>query len=475
MKNKKSLAITLLVYFIFFSKIISYAQLPDTLFKVPLSPFLSKICTLKELNASILLSNETKIIPLQNTMFAPNAQTLYKSGDDTYVLIGQTGFVYKLIRYDSLVCLFRRIDHTVNVNYNINCINFIYNKEIYSYGGYGFWKGNGLVRKFNFQDSEWDILPLNQEIMATEFMWFSVAQGRLYIPFQRIINAGIKGVDNVTGVTIFSSYYLDLASQQWKNLGDLTKEVIKIVRDNKSNSQWLTYQDGVLFLSNDDAYLFDYVNNKVYKSNNAALNQFLIRRSHMQNMFIYKDEIYSYNLSSNVWISYPFYKKDFKLFITSIWATSSSVYYYVIAFTLLVFFVLGIVLLIQFIVKRKVEMIKYQLLKNKTPTQAFSETEIALINLLLQATKKGLLVEISQINHVLGIKDKNVGLQKKVRSDVMKAINDKYTLLTQFNGNLIGNRRKQDDKRFYEYFITASEIKTIQKIIENSEDKTQMS
>jgi len=126
-------------------------------------------------------------------------------------------------------------------------------------------------------------------------------------------------------------------------------------------------------------------------------------------------------------------------------------------------------------VKRKVEMIKYQLLKNKTPTQAFSETEIALINLLLQATKKGLLVEISQINHVLGIKDKNVGLQKKVRSDVMKAINDKYTLLTQFNGNLIGNRRKQDDKRFYEYFITTSEIKTIQKIIENSKDKTQMS
>ena len=88
---------------------------------------------------------------------------------------------------------------------------------------------------------------------------------------------------------------------------------------------------------------------------------------------------------------------------------------------------------------------------------------------MLDTTLKGKVVEINQINHILGIKDKNIGLQKKVRSDVMKAINDKYEFITQSTVNLIGSSRKLDDKRFYEYFITASELKTIQRILENNE------
>jgi hypothetical protein len=74
-------------------------------------------------------------------------------------------------------------------------------------------------------------------------------------------------------------------------------------------------------------------------------------------------------------------------------------------------------------------------------------------------------VEIHQMNHVLGIKDKNIGLQKKVRSDVINSINDKYQFITQGNILLISSVRKIDDKRFFEYFITESEINNIQKII----------
>jgi hypothetical protein len=69
---------------------------------------------------------------------------------------------------------------------------------------------------------------------------------------------------------------------------------------------------------------------------------------------------------------------------------------------------------------------------------------------------------------VLGIKDKNVGLQKKVRSDVINAINDKYIFITQGEINLIGSVRKEDDKRFFEYFITPTEVKSIQKLIEKN-------
>jgi len=119
-------------------------------------------------------------------------------------------------------------------------------------------------------------------------------------------------------------------------------------------------------------------------------------------------------------------------------------------------------------VNRKLEIEQLKILKNKTINQAFTGTEVALLNLLCLASQKKELVEINQINHVLGIKDKNIGLQKKVRSDVMKAINEKYEFITQANYPVIGSSRKEEDKRFFEYFITASELNTIKRILEKN-------
>jgi len=88
--------------------------------------------------------------------------------------------------------------------------------------------------------------------------------------------------------------------------------------------------------------------------------------------------------------------------------------------------------------------------------------------MLLQASLANEKIEIHQINHVLGIKDKNIGLQKKVRSDVINGINDKYQIITNGANPLIVSIRKEDDKRFLEYFILPSEVRGIQKIINKS-------
>jgi hypothetical protein len=468
MNCKKSISINFLLIFITFLSIKSQAQGPDSVYVVPNTPFLSKIISIPDLHTSINLSSETTLIPLKNTIIASNAQKLYKNGADIYVFIEQTGFLYKLVKYDSINCVFKRLDHTVNLNYNINCKNLIYNNEIYSYGGYGFWKANGHLRKYNFQDSEWDIIPLNKEIISTYFLWFSDQQGRLYLPYQKIINAGIIGSENIVGVPIYTSYYLDLKTKKWEKLGNLESDVVKIVNNVNTSYESLSYNDGILFLTNDDAYLFDYTHNKVFKSKNADLNQFLIRRNNMSNMFIYKDEIYSYSSGENVFIKYPFKITDFELLRTSIWGDEVTLLYIILAIVAIALILLGAKWIFNRSVKRKLENAQLQILKNKTVTQAFTGTEVSLIKLLLDTTLKGKVVEINQINHILGIKDKNIGLQKKVRSDVMKAINEKYEFITQSTTTLIGSSRKLDDKRFYEYFITASEVKTIQRILENN-------
>jgi len=442
-----------------------YGQWVDTLYKVPNNPLIAKIISLKEINLEVNLSKASELIPLKNTMLAPNAQKLYKNDDGLFVGIEQTGFIFKLVKYDSNTCVFERLDHTINLNYNINCKTFFYKNELYSYGGYGFWKSNGTLRKFNFQDKEWDIIPLNEEIIASNYLWFSEKQGRLYVPFQRIINAGINGPENVTGKTIFSSYYLDIAARKWIKLGDLKGDIESLVKEDNTSNEYLSYKNGLLHRVNEETYLFDYVHNKIYKSKNPALNQFLIRRSQVLDMFIYENDIYSYNASTKSFVVFPFKINDFELLRSSIWGSETQLFYLILILLFIILVIVTSIWIFNRSVKRKLEVAQLAILKNKSISQAFTPIEVGLIKILLSSSLQNKVVEIHQVNHALGLKDKNVGLQKKVRSDVVKSINEKYEFITQSSHLLIGSSRKSDDKRYFEYFITPSEMNRIQRLL----------
>ena len=152
----------------------------------------------------------------------------------------------------------------------------------------------------------------------------------------------------------------------------------------------------------------------------------------------------------------------------NIWGLDDN-YFYIIAF--IVFVLTASVFSIWLFnrsVSKKLEQSQLKILKSKTTSQAFVGTEVALISLLMKSSKKGMNVEINEINHVLGIKDKNVGLQKKVRSDMINAINEKYQFIKQSDILLISSVRKEDDKRFYEYFIPSSELNSIEQILDKN-------
>jgi hypothetical protein len=468
MKYKISPLLLILTILFLFSSQKARAQGPDSVYIVPTTPFITQLLSFKQLNANIILSEATKQIPVHDGVIDGNGQHLLKQGDDIYIFIMQTGFLYKLVSLDTANCVYKRLDKTVNINYNINCKNFIYKDNIYSYGGYGFWKNNGTLRKFNKQDHEWDVLPLNKEVISTTYLWVSPKDGRMYLPFEKIVNGGLSGPENLKGVPNYTSYYLDVEKQKWVKLGELEKDVIEIVKNDIASEEFIAYSNGFLHLTNEETYLFDILHNKIYKSKNANLNQFLIRRSSAENMFILEDKIYSYNTTTQNFIFIPYSLKDFELLRTSIWGSTNLLYN-------ALFIILGLVLIVVFaywiftrVVNRKLELEQLKILKSKTVNQAFTGTELALLNLLVSATQKQDPVEITQINHVLGIKDKNIGLQKKVRSDVMKAINEKYEFITQADRPVIGSSRKEEDKRFYEYFITPSELNTIKRIIEKN-------
>ena len=156
---------------------------------------------------------------------------------------------------------------------------------------------------------------------------------------------------------------------------------------------------------------------------------------------------------------------DFEELDFPIWGFDKN-YYYMVILMLFIIIIATTVWLYKRRVKQKIQQSNLKILKTKSIGQAFIGVELALIQLLLKALDKGESVEINQINHVLGIKDKNIGLQKKVRSDVINTINEKYMIIMNDEVQLITSVRKLEDKRFYEYFINDSEIKSIKKILE---------
>jgi hypothetical protein len=430
------------------------------------NPLLQKIKGLADFNGNIDLGKSSDILPLLGTSFGSNKQELIKHNGIMYILLAQTGFIFQMSEPLGDSVVFSKIDNTININYNISCTNFIYKDQIYNYGGYGFWNKYGHIRKYNKTDKEWDIQPTNIEVFsADDYDWFSPTEGRLYVPFQKKENKALKDPKFEDAGFEYSSYYLDIKTFDWVKLGKLSNKLIKLI-DQKSNYGNIPYDNGRFFIINDEAYLFDYVYNKIYKSKKADLNQFFIRNSSDVTIFFHKGTYYKYQSSLQNFVTWDIHLNDLQLLDFPIWGKDYTNIIFVLSICLVIIVILLFIWLFKQSVKKKIEQAQLKVLKTKTVNQAFTETETSLIQLLLNAYSTKQNVEIAAINRVLGIKDKNIGLQKKVRSDVINAINDKYVFITQGEINLIGSVRKEDDKRFFEYFVVPTEVKTVQKMIE---------
>jgi hypothetical protein len=80
---------------------------------------------------------------------------------------------------------------------------------------------------------------------------------------------------------------------------------------------------------------------------------------------------------------------------------------------------------------------------------------------LIEKEKKNERADINEVNYVLGLKHKNTGLQKKVRSDTFNSINEKFKYISKTDDLLIQSNRSEIDKRYFEYYIEKRNIALI--------------
>ena len=429
------------------------------------SYFLSKIIENSKF-PHVLRGPAQSFIQFNHPVLGIREQVAIKTPKNFFITISGAGRMYQQIAETDSLLYFKRIDDNENINYNLGAYYFSNGETVYNHGGYGFWKTNGTVRGFNFKDGEWDVFPTNVEVYNPIFpgsSWFDVSKNVLYIPYQQLINSGLKGFQSAAGKIIDGVMYLDCKTWDWLEIGKVKSNYLNIIKNAKTK---IYNQSGYFISDGEDVYWFNYLNNSVSINTNRMLAQ-SINRLDNSSIQYYKDGIlYSYfpatgALDTLIVDESKFVKETEALWglqfqLATIWPLLLSLFLFIVS--LWYFFSVP--------TKRNhKKVIETFNVGIKKLDVSFNQTELSLIDLLIEKSLVGATATINDINYVLGIKDKNVGMQKKVRSDVIKGINERFKYATSQDIQLVLSVRSETDKRYFEYFIAKDQIKEVQKLI----------
>ncbi|MFY8004306.1 MAG: hypothetical protein ACOVNR_05660, partial [Chitinophagaceae bacterium] len=414
-----------------------------------------------------------------DSFFNAFPQNLVKVNNEVFVFLNGSGRLYKAITNNNGVTNFQRIDSTSYFGYNIGAYCFSYQKKIYNFGGYGYWRLNGQLRVFNQQAKQWDIVKLNKEYPniagADEgLIWLDSENGKLYVAYYTTRDEAVKNPALNERTFHFTTLALDLNSFDWQILGktnSILKDKLAQIKP-IANTPW-----GQLIAIGDKISLLNFQQNTILQLKESKDFYQSIVRSQYEGLFFCVD-------STLFWGSYS--KNNFnavKLSINDFNNTQTFLFkepmlQKIKRYAWLFWALLGIVwVLVGFIFRNKILAFVYgkkklaepqQSVNNGTSTQAFSpfsNIEKNILKLFLLHATEGKLTSTAELNNIMGITDKPTDQQKKIRSDYIIDINKKYRLLSGNTASLINKSRMETDKRSFEYFIDQSQMNTLQSLL----------
>lgn len=409
-----------------------------------------------------------------DNQFEKFPQCLIRNNKGLFVALNGSGRLYKAVNQDNQIA-FQRIDSTVYFGSNFGSFIFSYHDTIFSLGGYGFWKTNGLLRYFVEQRHEWEIIKLNREVPLLtgnnyDLIWFDQAKGKIYFGFTKEENNNTKDREPKNNLR-FESLVLDLSKKEWQQTGLLStflkNELTNIVNISSSPfGQMIAFRNKNLFL--------DYTNNKIYRlsdTKQSQLEQLPTSTGDTHVNYFIDSTFYSWLRSKNLVDSLQINKKDLVLLNEKIYSEKQNSYAETASAYTNQYVVLFIIVLIvisvaaYFSVKKKETKPSVIEKKENNFISPFTPLEKNMIRVILFNSIDGRFTSIDEINNVLGVSKKNIEIQKKQRSDVITSVNSKYSYLKRSKIELIEKRRTEYDKRSFEYFIDHSRINEVQDFV----------
>ncbi len=417
-------------------------------------------------NISILNTNiktGTDSISLNN--IGPSNFLLF-SKNDIYISIKGTG---KVFRADTMQIV-KRIDKTEFGGATFGSADFIYKDTLFSIGGYGFWNITGAIRYFNSSTKEWDIfrsnvnLPFANGINA--FSYFDSKNEKFHLIYNKYTPEYVHRPSE----EINECYYqcLDLKTKKWMDEPLLINPAVA-----KSLSDLVFLQttpQGIILNSKyfNSTLLFDFASGNAYSIIDSKYTEFLQIKNKVKNGLIFSSDssLKLYDCEKDTIYTYSFLHSDLTPLNIAIHVNKESnkfnwkdVLIMCIGLTAFIFCILFIIYFKKYIQTKKLERTDriYTIESDKKTINDYinnlSEIEKQLLELLVRNNWNNINTSVNQINKILGTEKKDVKIQNNIRGEVINQINNKFTVYSSIQDNLIERQRVEFDKRYVEYFI----------------------
>jgi hypothetical protein len=403
------------------------------------------------------------MLDLRGSRVGNNGQCPLIANGEIFIHIPSTGIIYKCTgskQADSVT--FVRIDSTEHDGYNINSFSFVHHNSFYNIGGYGYWHWNGQLRKFNTKLGEWDIDPLDREIPLSNLepgthFWKSPTSNFVFTFSYIDGNEAVRTERPTKIITIDSVIKLDLSTNNWTVLGKLNP---KLKEGLTGFSFRASLDSGILVENMGVLQYFNLLNNTISVSDDKELFQLSSQRVNSILTWVKGDKLFYSNSRTGYIDSVSISTITFTKINDKIYENESN--------SLVQLGYLGGIVILAGIgwgfrkklfkvkpVQSKNEVSNKSLISPYTSKEVFTEVEKALLKLLFDnMTVKGSSTSTDEINWILGVGNKSVDMQKRKRSDVIRAINEKYQLLNPGTEiNLIDRAKSGVDARLYEYTL----------------------
>lgn len=408
--------------------------------------------------------------------FKFSGQTLTKNRNGLFLNHLGTGRIYQW-KGDEHIGKWVRIDSTFFTGYNFLSLFFSVDTTLYSFGGIGFWHINGNLRRYNSFSGEWNIKRLNNSIPwiyhTDQLFYIDTAQKKLYINGQGLLyDAGIKA-DQVDSSTLKKMYCLDIEKGSLVELGKYQSEAWGFF----GQTPW-----GTVVSYNE---LVDFKNNKCYKlSRRVENNLYRLLANSTSSDFVMQ---YSFWLDSALYFTFNNQKYDSVIIKQSDLISTDKTFYYSTPVNTpeqhssesmwrwMVSICIAIMISTIFIVKYVKKKTKSNQTENKNhlPTNEsfvheqfkFTEVELNLIKTIFENSILKKMTTINEINNILGCSNKNIEIQKRLRSDSINTINQKCCMNLLVDYKIIQRMRSDFDRRSFEYYIDEKHLQQVSKLL----------
>jgi hypothetical protein len=344
-------------------------------------------------------------------------------------------------------------------------------------------------------------VPLDREIVAqfnpSNLIWYDAIKRQLHVPFQQFVNDGVKQIRHNVGEVDERSWVLDVPNRKWSQSGAVNPALLNAAERTNPEVHYET-QNGLVIENLFQLIRLDYRNNVFSQTGIHPVTQTLNRHNPLYDLeYLLGDTVYYMNTETG--------KEDLVYIgglpvMESADLVESSNTIPFLATGLVTILAGGLFVLRRRNVRKSAQVIPSvdvsELLSNiepesdetlvkaventvflqpveTSPVQSpaasnaspFNATEKEVILLCLQRSEAGGHVDLEEINHVLGIKNKSKGLQKKVRSEVFNSINNKFRGFFNTSSGLIESVRNKNDKRYFDYFIEAGHFTVVRQVL----------